>query len=149
MAFSVCFIIQPRTSFPEIVPLMAGLALPCQSLIKKMFHTLGHRQMWWRRFLTGGSFFQGNSSSSHKLARTSISSPDNYVLCFLTLSTQPQRGQGFTSILNSEEKTKAETLCLWQWQWQAKTHHSSTVAGSGGSQPGVSLIPGDICKLQR
>lgn len=29
---------------------------------------------------------------------------------FLTLSTQPRRGQEFTSVLHSEEKTKAETL---------------------------------------
>lgn len=31
-------------------------------------------------------------------------------VAFLTLSTQPRWGQGFTSVLHSEEKTKAETL---------------------------------------
>jgi hypothetical protein len=42
MACSACFLIEPRTTGPRMVPPTMGWALPYQSLLKKMLYRPGH-----------------------------------------------------------------------------------------------------------
>lgn len=44
------FLIQPRTTSLGMVPTTVGLALPNQSLIKKMYQGLAQKPIWWEPF---------------------------------------------------------------------------------------------------
>jgi hypothetical protein len=58
VAFSACFLIEPRTTSPEMAPPTMGWDLPPSLLIEKM----PYRWVSWRHFLKGGSFLCDNSS---------------------------------------------------------------------------------------
>lgn len=58
MNSSVFFFIYPRTTYPRTALPTVNWTLPYQSLIKKMFHNLPHRSMWWSHFLNSGTLFQ-------------------------------------------------------------------------------------------
>lgn len=61
----VAFLIQPKTTCPEIVPPTVGWAHPHQSLIKKMLQWYVYQPIWWRQFLIRGSLFPSDSSWCH------------------------------------------------------------------------------------
>lgn len=62
LAYSACFLIQPRTASPGAKLLTVGWVLPRQSLIKKTPHELAYRPFRGGIFLNCGSLFSDNSS---------------------------------------------------------------------------------------
>jgi hypothetical protein len=51
MAFSACFLIEPRTTSPRMVPPTMDCTLPHQLLIKAMPYSLAHNPIFWRHIL--------------------------------------------------------------------------------------------------
>jgi hypothetical protein len=54
IAWSACFLIEPRTTSPGMAPPTMGWALPHQSVIKKMPSSLAYNPILWRHFLIWG-----------------------------------------------------------------------------------------------
>jgi len=133
LACSACFLLEPKTTRPEMVPPTMSYAFPSWSLIEKMPYS------WisWRHFLKGGYFLYDNSS-----------------LCNVNTQNQPVQStsglhkytQIYTpSCTHTHTHTHPKKKCKWLPMVFQDLLSTSSVNAKISSERGTSSVPTLIC----